>query len=372
MSAHPTSWFHCGHCGSLFRSPVGDSDNRVCSECGLDPAIGIEAAPTTPAAAPDPAIALDLAKTPARRGRNNRKHSHLNLKLVAGCVLLVLAIVLGGGFVMKESPAGKTPVANAPVDTGPTPEEAALLTEASPLANQEFSGFLSAGTPEARNQFVLNPITTASRMARFYDLNPIVNLSPGSLSHVKSAVLHLPAGRAIETLWNTADGRQIDAVFVEQDGEWRLDWDHFVRFSTYPWALFLAGSGEEEGEFRLLARQRLAEERKDADAISIVFYAPRFGFVNETGFQSPEFLVKRDTRNGRLLDAAFQLEKSGMRVFGLNLPNENPESLIRVRVKIRRVKDDSGSHFELLDVIACHWYFIDDPGVEIPEPESGK
>ncbi len=298
--------------------------------------------------------------------------SHLIVKFIAFWMLVLVAIVVGAGYLFKKSPDREKPIAAESANTGPTPEEAALLAEAMPLASQGFSGFFSAGTPEARNQFVLNPISTASRMARFYDLNPIVNIAPETLTPLQSAVLHLPAGRAIETLWYTADGRQIDAVFVEQDHEWRLDWDHFVRFSTYPWALFLAGSGEPEGEFRLLARQRLAEQRKDADAVSIVLYAPRFGFVNETGFQSPEFLVQRDTRNGRLLDAAFKLEESGKHVFGLNLPNENPEGLIRVRVKVRRIKDDMGSRFELVDVLACHWYSTDDSGVEVPEPEPEK
>jgi hypothetical protein len=259
-----------------------------------------------------------------------------------------------------------------PSTGGPTLEENAFLNEVGPLANQAFLGFLSAGTPEARNQFVLNPIDTASRMARFYDLNPIVNIAPETLTGPQSAALYLPSGRAVETRWKTTDGRQIDTVFVKQDNEWRLDWDHYVRFSTYPWALFLAGSGEDEGEFRLLARQRLAEERKDADSISIVLYAPRFGYANETGFQSPEFLVKRDSDNGRLLDAAFKLEKDGKRAFGLKLPNDNPEGLIRVRVKVRRVKDDMGNRFELVDVLACHWYTTDDPGVEFPEPEPEK
>jgi hypothetical protein len=298
--------------------------------------------------------------------------SHLIVKFIAFWMLVLVGIVVGAGYFFKKAPDREKPTAAESANTGPTPEEAALLAEAGPLAGHGFSGFLSAGTPEARNQFVLNPITTASRMARFYDLNPIVTIAPETLRHLQSAVLHLPAGRAIETLWNTAEGRQIDAVFMEQDNEWRLDWDHFVRFSTYPWSLFLAGSGEPEGEFRLLARQRLAEERKDADAVSIVLYAPRFGFANETGFQSPEFLVPRDTRNGRLLDAAFKLEQSGKRVFGVNLPNDNPEGLIRVRVKVRRIKDDMGSRFELVDVLACHWYSSDDPGVEIPVPESGK
>jgi hypothetical protein len=209
-------------------------------------------------------------------------------------------------------------------------------------------------------------------MARFYDLNPQVTLVPQSLSPAHSAILNLPTGRAIETNWKSADGRVVDAVFVEQDEEWRLDWEHFVRFSTYPWSLFLAGSDEPEGEFRLLARLRLADERSDADDLSIVLYAPVFGAPDQTGFQSPEFLVKRDTPNGRLLDAAFKLEKSGSRVFGVDIPNPNPEGLIRVRVKVRRIEDDQGRRFELLDVIACHWYSVDVPGVEIPEAPPEK
>ncbi len=372
MSDTPNSWFHCGHCGSLFRSPAGDAESRVCPECGLDPSLGVEPVPVEQPAPIVPADTSQRPREPEKSSRKKRRGSHLIFKLIAIWMLLLVGIVVGAGYLFKKAPAGEKSAAAEPVNTGPTPEEAALLTEGGPLASQGFFGFLAAGTPEARNQFVLNPITTASRMARFYDLNPIVTIAPETLTLLKSAVLHLPAGRAIETLWNTADGRQIDAVFVEQDNEWRLDWDHFVRFSTYPWALFLAGSGEPEGEFRLLARQRLAEERKDAEDVSIVLYVPRFGFVNETGFQSPEFLVKRDTRNGRLLDAAFELEQSGKRVFGLDLPHDNPEGLIRVRVKVRRIKDDMGSRFELVDVLACHWYSTDDPGVEIQVSEPEK
>jgi hypothetical protein len=285
---------------------------------------------------------------------------------------LFTGLLLAAGFILQRERAAVKPTTREPAVSGPTLEESAFLNDVGPLASQAFSGFLSAGTPEARNQFVLNPIDTAPRMARFYDLNPIVNIAPETLTRPHSAPLYLPSGRAMETRWKTADGRQIDTVFVKQDNEWRLDWDHYVRFSTYPWALFLAGSGEDEGEFRLLARQRLAEERKDADSISIVLYAPRFGFANETGFQSPEFLVKRDSDNGRLLEAAFKLEKDGKRAFGLKLPNDNPEDLIRVRVKVRRVKDDMGSRFEMVDVLACHWYTTDDPGVEFPEPEPEK
>ena len=136
--------------------------------------------------------------------------------------------------------------------------------------------------------------------------------------------------------------------------------------------MFLAGSGDPDGEFRLLARQRLAEQRKNADTISIVLYAPRFGAPEATLTQSPEFLIKRDTKNGRMLGAAFQMEKSGQRVFDANTPNLNPEGLIRVRVKVRRFDDKGERRFEITEVVACHWYTVDAPGVDIPKPPVEK
>jgi hypothetical protein len=159
----------------------------------------------------------------------------------------------------------------------------------------------------------------------------------------------------------------LDAVFINENGEWRLDWDHFVRYSKHPWPLFLAGGGSTQGEFRLLARQRLADDRKNADTLSLVFYTPQLGRPSDLGSKSPEFLVKRDSKNGRLLEAAFNLEKSGKRAFGVNLPSNDPEGIIRVRVKVRRVDENDERHFVLEDVVACHWYSIDEPGMEVSD-----
>ncbi len=369
MKNDATSWFHCGQCGSLFRSLVGDLESRACTKCGLDPCLGLEAAPEGPVVT---ARIPDRVEEPGKHSRKRRNRTRIPFKLIGAGVVFFCGLLLAAGFILNRQRARVKPIAQEAVTAGPSLEETAFLSEAGPLVSRTFLGFLSAGTPEARNQFVLNPIDTASRMARFYDLNPIVNIAPETLVSQESAVLELPAGRAIETLWKTADKNQIETVFVKQDNEWRLDWDHYVRFSTYPWSLFLAGSGEDVGEFRLLARQRLAEERKDADHLSIVLYAPRFGYGNATGFQSPEFLLKRDSENGRLLEAAFELEKDGKRAFGVELPLENSEALIRVRVKVRRVKDDMGSRFELVSVLACHWYSNDESGVKIPESEPLK
>jgi hypothetical protein len=285
-------------------------------------------------------------------------------KLVAGWVVFIGLIIFGARVLWPEEPPA--PVSSTVVEEALPEEDAALLNEAIPKCGAIYQGFLAAGTPEERNQFVLSPITTAARMSRFYSINPLVKIDPAGLRMTANSVLHLPGRRSAETQWTTTDGRLLDAVFTEENGEWRLDWDHYVRYSDLPWALFLAGSGEDTGEFRLLARERLADERKDAADISIVLYAPRFGDSNETGFASPEFLIPRDSRNGRMLDAAFKLEKSGGRAFGVKLPNINPEGLIRIRAKVRRVVENEERRVELDEIVACHWYSTTEPGMEIP------
>ena len=205
-------------------------------------------------------------------------------------------------------------------------------------------------------------------MARFYSQNSLANIDPATLALTGSAVFNVPGGKVIETHWNSHNGKTLDVVFREENDEWRLDWEDFARYSDHPWPLFLAGSGEPEGEFRLLARERLADERKDAQTISVVLYAPRFGRPNDTGFQSPEFLVSRNDRNGQLLDAAFKLAAQHKRIFNASLPDLNPGGMIRVRVKIQRSEINLERKFEILEVLACHWYSVDDPGVKADAP----
>ncbi len=346
----------------MFQSLPGDVDNRLCTECGNNPSLGTEPPVALPAHRPALPAAAPVEREKHKQRR--RKKNNFMVKLLLAWVVFIGLIIFGANLLFEETPSAVSDSAEDAIrQQGPTEEELAFISEVSPLSHRTLQNFLNAESPEERNQFVLSPITTASRMARFYSMNPAVNVESSSLLLESSSVLDLPGGRGLESVWTSSDDRRIDAVFMQENGEWRLDWDHFVRFSDFPWPLFLAGSGDPTGEFRLLARERLADERKNADTISIVLYAPRFGSGNETGPQSPEFLIKRDSENGRLLEAAFQLERSGGRVFGVRTPMANPEGLIRVRVKVKRVEANMKRSFELEQVVACHWYSVDHPGV---------
>lgn len=377
MSSSNISWFHCGRCGSLFLSPAGESADRFCTSCGCNPSLGVEPpdpSPAEPAASQSTDIGAS-GKTGTRKKNQAKKtkRSFFMLKLAAGWLLVLGAIVYGANRMWKDKSENRPAVkSTAPAKEVVSAEDINFLNEASPPCSQTLSGFLAAGTPEERNQFVSSPITTAARMARFYEMNPMGGIDPKTITLDNSTIIRLPGGNGVEIQMSSAEGRLLDAAFVRENDEWRLDWDHFSRYSDQPWALFLAGSGEAEAEFRLLARERLAEERKDADTLSIVLYAPRFGYAKDTGFQSPEFLVRRDTPDGRLLEAAFKLEQSGKRVFSPSQPGIDPEGLIRIRVKIRRFEQDLERRFEIVRVIACHWYSVDDPGVVVENPPVEK
>jgi len=306
----------------------------------------------------------------SKRTVRKRKDRHLMIKLFLGWSVVLVLIVLGARRLWPSAPPESQSASAPRADTAPamSGEDVLLFQNAGPKCGEALVQFLTAGTPERRNQFVLSPVTTASRMAHFYSLNPIPNIDPATLELSASGLLSLPGGKAFAAHWESEDGKVIDAVFRQENAEWRLDWEHFARYSDFPWPLFLAGTGPDEGEFRLLARERLAEERKGEDTISLVLYAPRFSRPGETGSQSPEFLVSRNHRDGQLLDAAFKLVRSGGRVFGGKLPNLDPEGMIRVRVKVRRSEGELGRVFEITSVIACHWLSLEDPGVEPSAP----
>jgi hypothetical protein len=369
-------WFHCGRCGSLFKAPAGLGDDRKCPSCGADPSPGMaELQVASPAADGNATTSNEDASSRDKRTGRKRKTSYFMLKLVAGWTLLLALIIVGARklFPSHNAPPPAQAVVASQKESVRSAEDTAIYQNAAPLCADVFARFLAAGTPEARNQFVLAPVYTAARMAHFQSLNPVPEIDAASLTLIGSGLLDLPGGKAFEAHWKASDGKTLETVFRKENDEWRLDWEHYVRYSDHPWPLFLAGTGPDEGEFRLLARERLAEERKEEETISLVLYAPRFGHPHEAGFQSPEFLVSRNSPNGKLLDAAFKLLRSGGRVFGgKQLPNLDPDEMIRVRVQVRRTGAEGERKYEIITVKACHWFSLDDPGVKPAEPQGSR
>lgn len=371
MSDELTAWFHCGHCASLFRSAADDVDDRRCTSCGKAPSLGVEAevAVGTSLGGKDPMLRVKMAEVekPAffKREVRREKTNFLVIKLILGWAVLMAMVAVGIKVFSHEKQAqGNSQVAEKAVTGTLADADMALKHKSYPKILASMSGFLSAGAPEVRNQFVRMPVDTAGKMARFYQLNPLGSVDPQSVKGTKVGVIQLPGRKAIETRWESTDGRKFDAVFFEEGGDWKLDWEEYVRYSEHPWTLFLAGDGPEEAEFRLFARERLAEQRSEVSKLNIVLHAPRFGYPSDADDASPEFLIDQKTPQGRLLKAAFAARKSGEAIYGSDLENLDPEDMVRVRVKVRRQEGALGRELIIEEVKACHWLSIPESGVD--------
>ncbi len=367
MNEEKPGWFHCGRCGHLFQAKLGDG-RRLCTECGKDPSTFGEsapkAAPRQSAAGGVHGKAIKEEVSPQTRTVRKRRENHTVLKIIGGWLIFVVFIVIYGTRMWSEENKLGQQVRTPELKLdGLDNETAAILDEALPHCGSSLGRFLASGTPEERNQYISKPINLAGKMARFYSMNPLLQINPKDISNAQRSLLKVPSGPAVATVWNVVDGQKLDAVFFKEDGEWRLDWEQFVRYCDVPWPLFLAGSGNETAEFRLLARLKKGDEPAFGSHLNVVLYSARIGYPGDPTSPSPEFMVRRDSSEGRLLAAAFRARKAGKSPYDGGLSNGDPEEMIRVRVHIRRTVNEKGREFSIERVDACHWLSIDEPGI---------
>lgn len=362
-------WYHCGRCGSLFQSVTHASKGHRCTECGFTPI-----PPTTDKNTQTLHFTKKInsvenietySQNPAQEDVRRKKTNQSMIILVVILMLAIGLIVLAIKTIwsVKEIP---NPASNASViETATENENLVLLNKYTSKCWDTLQKFLQAGLPEQRSQYVSQPIAAVTRMTRHQGFEGMDNISLPTLKTSQWSVVSIGAEKSIEGFWINEDGRCFDTLFRKEQEEWLIDWEYFVRYSEMPLAVFLSGNGDAEGEFRLLARERLAEDRKDLPTISIMFYAPVFGRPAETGAPSPEFLVQRNSPAGKLLEAAFAALKNKKRPFNATNLNLDPEGMIRVRVKIRRSGEMETRAFEIVELKACHWYSSDLPGFDV-------
>lgn len=366
-------WYHCGRCGSVFQSDIGVEEDRLCTDCGLKVATGIWPVQGSHITDRERNMAAfdktggSLAESGYRSVRKKHKNS-TPLKIIAFWAIIMLLLVLIKNYDMRQK-AAATP-GNKAVNLAEgtmADESVALLNRAMPDCHRALIGFLTGGAPEIRNQFVVDPIETAGIMASFYQNNPFPSLEVTELRRTGQQSIKVGDEWMIETRWNDGEGQEVDAIFRRNGSVWKLDWEHFIRYGSYSWPLFLAGEGPEEVEFRLLVRRVTTGQKADDDGSRLRFtlLSPVFGRPAEFGMESPEFVVNRYSEEGLLLKAAFDSKRSGKPNFGGKLSPMEPENLVRVRVLIKRGEFAGARSFELVKVMACHWIGVDELGFDL-------
>lgn len=369
-STEAHTWFHCGKCGSLFESVPGFSEERVCGNCERPPGTGVWApAEIDEEVGMSPEVSGESAEDGLKRRVRKKPPKNMMMRfIVVWIFIMAMAVWIRHHYArLDEEKLNRENAHRSMVEANLANQKIALLNEVLPDCHRSLAGVLTGGTPEIRNQFVFDPISNASGMAAFYRMNPLEKVDVMKLGRIAQEPLTVGNERMIRTRWKETDGAEFDAVFRNDTGTWKLDWEHFSRYSDYPWTLFLAGEGPDEGEFRLLARRLLEgdAEQQSGGRTSIVLMAPVFGQPSEAGEPSPEFVMDRRSDTGLLLGAAFSAQARGERLFGMEGEAMESEELVRVRVRIRREAIGDKFKFHIEELLACHWISSSDRGYDL-------
>ncbi len=349
MSDTSGAWYHCTRCGSLFKASADPERRGTCPDCGGDPG-GEEEAPAP--AGPVKVRRKIRKKQPSRtssRGGEGRKAKAL-------MVFVIVWVVLLGLWAISLHRRGKSTTPSAS-DTPPLSsediEDQRLVRDHLDACGNRLMEFLRAPDTGAQALHVLGGGRTVQRMARVQQFNPS-NTTDEALEIKRYGVIRTPEGRGIESFWKLGEEKSIEVVFFEEEGEWKIDWDAYARAGSESWPLFLAGRGRGQGEFRLLARERIGADGEDEEFIGLVLYGTRFGYPGEAVSPSPEVKVERNSPMGRQIEDAFKARKQGIAPFGSKLGDVDPEGMIRLRVRVSR-RGEEERVFQIDELLACHW-----------------
>jgi hypothetical protein len=291
---------------------------------------------------------------PRQRDRQGQKKARYLMYFVTSWIIVLGLAAVGLKRMWPDEPP-KPSADYEEKDPGLSEEDLGLLQEHTEDATKHFKEFLAAPDPAARSVHVLRPEQTVSRMVRYYEDNPQLP-DEEQINPLMRNLIHTPAGPAIETLWRKESGKIFEAVFFEEKGDWKLDWDAFVRSCSEPWGLFLTGEGEGDGSFRVLARERLGATGRSAETIGLVLTIPREGRPGEATLPSPEIRVVRATPLGRAIEEAFAARAQNRGAFRSRTFGHDPQEMIRLHVKLKRSGGgDEERKFEITELLAPHW-----------------
>jgi len=252
-------------------------------------------------------------------------------------------------------------------------EDAALLSKNIDVANQSnplimaiAHEFFQTTAPEAYAQLSRKRPRLAQTI--FNDASKATLFKPETTPQlIARNVIRIGETPMVETLWTDERNRQVEIVFGQQEDQWLVDWESFAKTSTLPWSVFHAIKEDGEGTFRLLVRQRLAKENTSDLLMSVMFYEPGFFHGSNLGLPTPAFTIDRKSRDGKLILAALKAREDNQPIYGSMFPANDPPSTARVTVKIRRVVKNEVKSFELVEVLACHWLGVEDPGIDLTD-----
>jgi len=348
-------YFHCVECETLFEAQVVAIDEQRCPVCGSPP----------------------TGKKLASRGRVKRSKrakkggNKIVILLVVWFLLMALTIGVVKFFTHEDEDSGVTTEKMTAREK--LQEEAELkrsqlfVQKEAPACKLAISQFLNSHSSAGKAQSVYQGRDLTSEMSRYYEKNPTFSSTRSHIKLLRAELLKNTLNQTIGALCANSQEEAFEVIFVRVGEEWKVDWKSIVRFDTRSWSLFPSGSDGDEGEFRLYMRVRDSNKELNTDTINLVFYKPKIYLKGEfRGIPSSTVSVAVDSEVGqKILKLVEREDDMAKDQHGLSTGLLDPPGYHRVRVKMKLNKEGGEHSFELLDILANHWY-----GADIVEPEE--
>ncbi len=402
--------YHCIECGTLFESTIREVRDQRCPVCGNPPtgkilagtALDKSLAQVVRDGTPQPIAPRTLhgvnkdtqeiyeatleAEGKQRRGhvkrskRKSKKNRKILMVIGAWIVAMLMVVVLvytfdqgddSGAVVQQEDAERQKILAKA------EEKKRGMVVSASiPPCEKAMTAFLNAPSAAAKAQYVYQGARLSGVMSRYYQSNPSFSSTRSNIRIISGELLDVPGKKVIGTLCQYSLGERFEAIFVEDDHEWKIDWKSLVRYDPRPWSLFVSGRDGDEGEFRLYMRVRDVDEDLERKEMVVVFYKPGMYSKNEfSGMASKSVRVAIDSEAGmkiqRMLDSEEHMEKDAL---GFTIGHLDPHRYHRVRVRMRlHKKAGEETHMELVKILANDWYGIETkPAGDASREEDSK
>lgn len=378
-------YYHCDQCSSIFEAQITGVSQQTCPRCGHlltggdhAPAeidfeadlVSSEQSGALNAGTSGQDFDSNRASITSEAGKvahetplvTQKKRAAQQMKLIATSWLIFVVMVVAIVFYFNRSSA-KFAAETRSSQQEPEKQKDAekqKMKLALPKCMMVVKSFVNAKTASAKAQFVYDGVRLSREMEAYYAeqadfRTPLLQARP-----VYYHALNIPGAEAIGAICQTDTGERFEAIFILQDGEWKIEWKSFVRYSERDWPIFLSGAGADEADFRLYMRVMDVREDLAAGDVLVQFYKPDIFRGHEfDGHSSDVIRVPAYSIQGKLLRDLIERadEAKGTDLVGMDFADFDPKQLYRVRARMRsKMNAKQELEVHLVRLIANHWY----------------
>ncbi|MGB0993564.1 MAG: hypothetical protein ACPG32_13980 [Akkermansiaceae bacterium] len=399
--------FHCTECGSLFEDTIQSIQTQRCPVCGNPPTGKVLAgteqdrrvAQVTRAGDPsrnehstkhgvnhetqeiyEATLEAQQKGNKGRVKRTKRREKASKKVPIAICVWIVLTGITVGLIQFFDDSTEDADLKDKAAREFDRRQEQArnqnrmkLAKDAAPQCEAMITAFFNASSPAAKSQYVYRGRELAAVMSRYYREHASFSSVRSKMQILRVEWLDMLGRSAVGAVLRSNLGETLEAVFIKDGKEWKLDWESLIKYGTDSWSLFPTREKGTKGTFRLYVRIKNLSNLEDLDELSIVFYKPDVYFKKDTtGMPSSSIRIPKDSDLGKKLLALHEdVSSKSKDEFGFTLKGIDPDGFIRVRASFEVSEDDSGKPtLELTDILSNHWY--GGYSVEVPEEEEAE